>query len=359
MLSTAELYTILPGGWGMHTEMLDKAQAVAFAHEWMDRYLPEPRDDYAASQVRWLMGELAVRCVAETLRQGEDEKALEDRLLQAYRILNSLHISSMREDLRERMWGGKSKLTDADKERIADAKHIVWKRHDPKRAFNEGLDSDHAVAGMDKESLIGVTADYLQRPWLQHATLEWMLLDALLTREIVAFGEHIKEFQMEPKDEIGMNKRYLDARGNLKKMNEFRWKDFGERLLMRTFWGLIAPVVVIVGCAFLGFDEMAWKLTKGWLTIVGILLGWRVLRGVAKMFGIGHIVDPVSKSMKIWGTMVEVWETLKGPVLNPTMARAAMTKAKEAGAVWDQAAWSLIDNAVARDPAVWVIENHR
>ena len=44
--------------------------------------------------------------------------------------------------------------------------------------------------------------------------------------------------------------------------------------------------------------------------------------------------------------MYDVWRSLEGPVVNPTMVKEAMLKAKEKGAVWDAAAWSIIDRAI-------------
>jgi hypothetical protein len=344
----------------MDTKTFTKQQAVAFAQTFIDRKIDEPKSPYAQSQLRWLMQQLAVRCVAETLRQGDGEKELEERLWDAYRILHSLQTTAMREDLREKMWGGKSKLTDAGWEKIEEAKHQVWRRHDPKRAFREGLLSDHAAHGIDREVLAGQAANYLSRPWLQHPTLDWILLDVMLSRETIAFGEHLKDQVMPfPKDDIGLNRRYIDAKGNLEKMREFRWGEFGLRLWIRTFWCLIAPILVIGGSLFFGAGDLAWRLTKGWLTVVAIYLGWRVIQSIARGIGLGHKVDPSAKAMKLWDEMVHACETLQGPVINPTMVRAAMHKARDAGAVWDMAAFSLIDSIVARDAAVWVVDTHR
>ena len=52
--------------------------------------------------------------------------------------------------------------------------------------------------------------------------------------------------------------------------------------------------------------------------------------------------------------MYDVWRSLEGPVVNPTMVKEAMLKAKEKGAVWDAGAWSIIDRAITIDPAVMV-----
>ena len=52
--------------------------------------------------------------------------------------------------------------------------------------------------------------------------------------------------------------------------------------------------------------------------------------------------------------MYDVWRSLEGPVVNPTMVKEAMLKAKEKGAVWDGAAWSIFDRAITIDPAVMV-----
>jgi hypothetical protein len=50
--------------------------------------------------------------------------------------------------------------------------------------------------------------------------------------------------------------------------------------------------------------------------------------------------------------MHDVWKSLEGPVVNPTMVKESMLKAKEKGALWDGAAWSIIDRAITIDPAV-------
>jgi hypothetical protein len=64
--------------------------------------------------------------------------------------------------------------------------------------------------------------------------------------------------------------------------------------------------------------------------------------------------DPALRPLEINMAMYDIWRSLEGPVVNPTMVKEAMLKAKEKGAVWDGAAWSIIDRAITIDPAVMV-----
>ena len=64
---------------------------------------------------------------------------------------------------------------------------------------------------------------------------------------------------------------------------------------------------------------------------------------------------PQDKAVNLWKAMYTVWQLLTGPVVNPTLAREAMIKTADEGAVWDNSTWSLIDRVISHDAAVWLV----
>ena len=134
--------------------------------------------------MRWLMDELASRCIAESLRLQEDEHDLFQRLCNAESVI-------------QRAWwsaapGAKEEPDAQEKEKIRQARRTLWVRHYPARALMEGVPSEHPAA-IDKSHLHSAIVDYLDRPYLCHSTLDWIFLDMTISSEITAFGEQLKE----------------------------------------------------------------------------------------------------------------------------------------------------------------------
>lgn len=338
---------------------MTKDEALAASKAWVkDRV--EPGRGSHSSQKNWLLGQLAARCVAESLRQGEAEWDLERRLQKAFDLVESIQLNGRGKVLGEMIYKKSlDAMTPEERRAYEEAKHRVWRRHDPKRAFREGLKSDH-MPGIDKQHLLADVADYFEQPWLRHPLLDYILLDQLITRELAAFGEEIKEHMMPfPRDTIGLNRRYLDHDGNLDAMKKIRWKEVGERLVMWLAWALLIPGAAVMLAAFLGADGVAEFLLKVWGGLLVAHFGLRILRVVLRMFGLGRLVDPSQKATKVWGEMYKVWKELEGPVVNPTLVKEAMLKSKEHGAAWDSAAYSIIDKVIATDAAVWVVDPSR
>jgi hypothetical protein len=86
--------------------------------------------------------------------------------------------------------------------------------------------------------------------------------------------------------------------------------------------------------------------TAWWLLMLTIRFGIRIY-----WYATGK-TDPAKRPLEIAMAMHDVWKSLEGPVVNPTMVKESMLKAKEKGALWDGAAWSIIDRAIMIDPAV-------
>jgi hypothetical protein len=338
---------------------MTRDEALTASKAWVKNRIDNPKSAYS-SQKNWLLGQLAARCVAESLRQGEAEWDLERRLQRAWDLVDSIQMNGRRKEVRDLIWKkSEDSMTPEERRLVETAKHQIWRRHDPMRAFREGLDSQH-MPSIDKDPLLADCADYFEQPWLRHPLLDYILLDMLITRELVAFGEEIKEHMMPfPRDEIGLNRRYIDHRGNLEAMSKIHWKQTGERLIMWLAWALFIPGAAVMLAFFLGADGVAESLLKIWGGLLAAHFGLRILRGVLKMFGLGRFVDPSQKAKRVWGEMYKVWKTLEGPTVNPAMVKEAMLKSKEFGAAWDSAAYSIIEKVIATDPAVWVVEPSR
>jgi hypothetical protein len=83
-------------------------------------------------------------------------------------------------------------LTRDNAAKIARTKATIWKRRNPQRSFSEGFESENHTA-FDQEDFHGTVAVYLKEPWLRHPVLDWIMLDMMISRELSAFGEVLKQ----------------------------------------------------------------------------------------------------------------------------------------------------------------------
>jgi len=88
------------------------------------------------------MEQLAARCIAESLRNNEDEFQLGDRLSSAREILWAVWYAGAPE-IATRWRMDNEKPSDEEQKIINRAKTRVWRRRDPKRSFQEGFESEH------------------------------------------------------------------------------------------------------------------------------------------------------------------------------------------------------------------------
>lgn len=127
--------------YSSHPEPLTQTSASSIAREWINNRIEKPTKAYAWSQMRWLMDQLAERCIAESLRLKEDEDGLCERLDNANEIIYSAWYSVAPEYAARLLLSSEKEVSPQEKEKIEKAQHILWIRHDPKRAFTEGTRS--------------------------------------------------------------------------------------------------------------------------------------------------------------------------------------------------------------------------
>lgn len=327
-----------------YVEPLTQDSADKIAQEWVDGRIKQPAGAYAWSQKRWLMDQLAQLAVAQSVRDREGEDGLCRRLSDAYGIVHRAWDSAA-PWFATRVWPHDERPTK-EQEKIIDAwRHVVWRRHDPVKAFEEGTTSPDYI-NFTEASLDSTIAEYLARPWLRHAFLDWVFVDMMITRELCILGEAIKKRLLPGRrDPLGVHHRYFETNGNLREMKKTDWK----RLYLWFWWSLAFPIGGILLTFHGGHETTGWWLTAIYATCVIGFIAFKTLRGDEKE-------HPRVRAFQRWDQMRDVWHRLEGPVINPRLVREAMEKAAEHGVVWPTASWSLIDRVVAIDPAVWIVQ---
>lgn len=337
------------------THSLTRSTAGLVAREWIDNQFAAPSKPLIRSQMRWLMNELAVLCISKAVELDERADGLRERLDAAYGIISSAWYETAPEYATR--WRRDEELSDDQRVKIRRAEHTLWERHNPKRAFNEGYESEHHVK-FSKDSFYSTLSDYLSQPYLRHATLDWIFLDISISRELCAFGEQLKQDMLPGRRDsiIGVHAHYFSSNGNLAKMIRANQGEAIKRGAAWLFWALALPVTAI-------WASFHWHLASTASWILGIyaiflagtaafqvlrLIRWLIRRVTGK-------VDHRTRVFQLWDQMYEVWQRLEGPIVNPTVVREAMTRSAEQGAGWDNAAWALIDRVITVDRSVWIV----
>jgi hypothetical protein len=328
-------------------EPLNEKSAASFARKWVEEQIDVPKSIYF-SQMKWLMKELAQQCVRVSLQLREDEGKLEDRLGRAFNILSRIQFATTADTDR---WP-KSSDTPEQRKKKEGALQVFWNRHDPKRSFQEGYRSEH-YAAVDRSEYEEAVAEYLVHRELRHPFIDWALLDMSISRELCAFGEEIKKTSLGKQDWLGIHRRYFKTEGNFHKMTAFDLSEFGESVLRKAFWFVGLPAGALWFVVQLGYSRVADMLLAGYACAVLASLANRLIPFCIRK--IRGTPNPRLKPFQLWDEMYEVWRLLEGPVVHPTRVKEAMLKSSKQGAVWDNVSWSLIDRAVAADPAVWVV----
>jgi hypothetical protein len=346
---------------GMKTDMTE-ALANKTVKEWLSGVEawggPFPTGN---SQAAFMLKKISKLCVAESIRQNDDEDALQERLSNAYEIISTIW-REVAPPIATKYWDkDKEQPSEDQKKQIEAARKIIWSRHDAFKSFQEGFESKNHIS-FDKNSLNSAIADYLACPWLRIAALDWILLDITISGELCAFGEALKrDWLPGPRDKVlGFNNRYYKAKGNLAELKKIDWNYTGERI-NTWFWSVIGfPLGGIWAAFHFGYQNVGEVLIAiyvfAWLVFISIKVGKFVMQLVRRASG---KPDPNVKAFQLWDKMYEVWKLLEGPIVNPTRVREAMQKSADDGAVWDTVSWCLIDKVISKDSAVWFVESGR
>ncbi|HYZ23765.1 MAG TPA: alpha/beta hydrolase fold domain-containing protein [Rhodopila sp.] len=220
-------------------------------------------------------------------------------------------------------------------------------------AFNDGLQSPEQF-NCSVDELCETIASYLARAWLRHPFLDWIFVDALVTRELCAFGEAIKD-QVLPS-----RYRSMECKGNLKEMlladTKFRLQ-WGSGLFL--LLGVVPPL--FAWGAFRAEQESLGRWVLAIYALVAAVYFTAKAAGLAVRLGRSLLgrpspEPPHQRIINVWNEMYEVWRRLIPPTVNPARVKEALVASEKLGAVWRGEVWSLVDQAIALDPAAWIVQ---
>jgi hypothetical protein len=326
------------------------------AREWLDRLLPPPETRHLFSQMRWLLSELADRCIAEALRLGETEDALDDRLSKADDIVFVAQMILTTSPSAESHAKAASNPGEYERET-----HTLWVRRDPKVAFRDGYESpEHFNCAVDE--LCETIAGYLSRPWLRHPFLDWVFADVLVTREVCTFGESVKERFLPGKRDmlLDIHHAYLETRGHYRKMLLA-----DAKLKLRRAVGLficlgVAPPCFALGAFLAGQEPLGrWILTI-YVPLIVVYIASKTV-GLAIRLGRRLIGKPAPEPphlrvLRLLEEMYEVWQRLTPPTVNPVRLKEALSASEKSGAFWKPEIWALVDRAIQADRSAWIVQ---
>jgi len=160
-------------------DRLQPKEALAYL---VDKHLQEieiePRERRKYQYVELLLDLL--RDAGKTRDKPWTENCLQDAVRQAERLIDSFIWACQRNDER-----GKQPLGEPERFRV------IWEHRDLGQAFKYGFTSKEACP-MDRESMAALADEYLQQD-LRSPKLEVLLVDALVAREVYAYGEELKQ----------------------------------------------------------------------------------------------------------------------------------------------------------------------
>lgn len=334
-------------------QSLSPAAAAEETRSWLAERL-DPVERFAEDQMRWLMLDLANQAFRETAQRGEGLNEYRLRLEAAHDVLSGVWGIVTPDDLKG--WWRQGDPTPEQAKEERSARRILWKRRDPLIAYREGYESPSAVA-YSSDDLIHEVTDYVSASWMRHPFLDWVIIDALVTRELQAFGEEVKRVHLPgQRDLTGSHYRYFPTKGNLQKMTRPGIVRIAVEALQYVLFVVALPIGII---ATLYMVE--WSTTANWaLGIYAIFMAIHLLFvGVLGLRGLWRTMSgqpkKQPKAVELWAEMHQVWRVLGGPVVNPTLVREEMARTTANGAVWENLIWSILDSRIARDPSVWIV----
>jgi len=180
-----------------------------------------------------------------------------------------------------------------------------------------------------------------------------------ISQEICAYGESIKQRWLPRRKRpwLGINEDYLAAKGNIAKMAKVNWKE-----KLEAWWGwavflLILPVGAIWGSFHFGLTSLGLWLGGIYGAFVCLYILFRIFKLIRFVVNrIRGVKDPWVIQVALYDQMLEVWRRLEGPEVHPGRVREAMVNSSNAGAVWDNVSWSLIDRVIAADASTWIVQ---
>ena len=332
-------------------EAVTAQSAKQLACEWAKRN--GLADNIRQSQRRRFSKLLTDRCVAESVRIEETEFDFWERLNRVGDILEAIRYACAQPFVL-RHWRVED-VPEPQRPAFLKAKEVVWQRHDVSRVYDLGYE-ESGYPGVDRNALAEAAAEYLERPWLRVAALDWLIVDAFITDEIVQYGEALKRSHLPgPPDMLDRVLMHQKAKGNVEAILR-EGRKYRKHPIRSWFGYQVAFPIVTIGTslyfqygktalAFMALAVLDWC----WMTIRWIVRAVRRARATPE-----QLRTPEQNDYARLFAMRQVHRLLEGPVISPKLVREEMVKTTDSGAVWDSAAWAIVDRVISIDPNVWV-----
>lgn len=303
-----------------------------------------------ASEAHQIQLLLLPLCEAEAMRTG---KPLDNFIFTASNFVQELHNALYPSWYKQRYNG--NWIEDIGDPNVTP---WLWRHRDSMAAFQNGLNS-HEYIRIDPQELARVSDQYLNIPWLRHEYLDWILIDALMTNEVIAFGEEMKRqlwvhFSF---FSIWAIDAYKKHQGDLGKMLK-------DQLLAKVQAWLTKAAIFIGIPLATGFyaannpdTQISHHLATGLLWYAGLFALsriWWLFRYAAMRFKMrGQERNPKVKALQLLEKMWTACSLMKGGAISARELRGALEKATDAGAVWPTPIAPLVDRVIEQDGAVW------
>jgi len=302
-----------------------------YALEWINQNLPAPSSPLTASQLHELMYELAILAVDETLRTNGDARALAANLDAANKILFNLQTGARPHgDVR-----GKA-TSEVDSDAL-----MVWRRRDVRDVLELGLNSRDYYF-IRNEPILHAAEAYRNLPWMRHPTIDWIIVDAIITGETILCGERLKKALYD-----GASGNYAATKGNLEEMKR-RSRDESARANARSPASIVWYGVLPLGMIVAAFDFRYFILGIILSEFYALFLIWRRTRH--------RIISDEPSWYEPWVALRDVWRLLAPPTVNPATLKEALASVAKKGVVVAQTVHAIVDDRLRADPTMWVVD---
>jgi hypothetical protein len=220
-----------------------------------------------------------------------------------------------------------------------------WLHLKPEVALVQGSHSDHfrKVDGL----LLGQVAErYMRSPWLASDVLEWIMVDAFVYRDVVSFGENLKQNVKGLKEAVQVS----GLRASPRRIARRAVGVFGE---LSAFVG--GPIVAAaLAPIYISGPIAPWILPVA-IACVVIYVNVAMLRALRR----GTSKKLISKCLGKWSAMSAAYRFLEPRVVSIARVQKALANAATRDVSWDGHVAALLDYANKRGVQTWNCDGTR
>jgi hypothetical protein len=223
---------------------------------------------------------------------------------------------------------------------FASENYGIWFHRDVNSLYVTTKASQRAYI-VDRQKLEYLASQYIQQPWLQNPYLDWVFVDAL------AFAETVATCELHRKTKFGW--RYAAADGSEIKMHFYQLANYAAWCLGVAFFWLLPAYVY-----YISYDSSPGVATTLAALYYATLI-WGVVRSVGRKIGSLFARGPTAiQSLEtLILEMAKTYHLLGGQSIHVGRLQKSFDKSFNAGVLWDQQIFYILDKLAERKPADW------